>query len=160
MTDISKINYRIGRTNAAPLQRGERRCFVVDYDMRQGVEDFVKGRNLITPATATFYLANMSDNGVARVYRMHRVGGGGNCYIDEKSNLVLDESSEEFGAIPKSAAERFVKMLVMELERARVEINSTAVNPNGQLNDCWRSYCPTDVSTQEQWNASRWDCSW
>lgn len=37
--------------------------------------------------------------------------GGGSCYLDRQSQLVLDDYSASFGVIPQSAAEEFVKLL-------------------------------------------------
>jgi hypothetical protein len=65
--------------------------------------------------------------------------GGGSCYLNDKNQLVLDDYSGDYDAIPKDAAQKFAELMLPELQKLGVEISGIAVNPReSKLNHFWR----------------------
>ena len=65
--------------------------------------------------------------------------GGGYCYLNSEGQLVLDDYSYDYGAIPKNVALKFAELMIPELKKSEIEVNGVAVNPyQGSLNRFWR----------------------
>ncbi|MFH1072277.1 MAG: hypothetical protein V1743_02510 [Nanoarchaeota archaeon] len=64
--------------------------------------------------------------------------GGGSCYLNGENQLVLDDFSGVYKAIPKEVAQRFAELILPELEKLGVEVNGIAVNPfESRMNPYW-----------------------
>jgi hypothetical protein len=59
-----------------------------------------------------------------------RIVGGGNCYMDGKGVLILDDFSGDYLAIPKKAAQIFAELIKPKLEEIGLQVMGIAVNPN------------------------------
>ena len=67
-----------------------------------------------------------------------KIVGGGSCYLDKQENLVLDDYSGEYHAIPKEVAQRFVGLLQPEFEKTGVNVKGIIANPrNWGLHSFW-----------------------
>ena len=65
--------------------------------------------------------------------------GGGSCYLNGENQLVLDDFSGDYDAIPKEIAQRFAELMLPELEKLGVEVEGIAVNPmESSMNSYWR----------------------
>ncbi|MBI2631759.1 hypothetical protein HYW75_02040 [Candidatus Pacearchaeota archaeon] len=68
-----------------------------------------------------------------------RLVGGGSCYLDKEDNLILNDYSNNFGAIPKVVAQRFAELLIPEVNKLGLEVKAISVNQNeGKLNYYWK----------------------
>lgn len=67
--------------------------------------------------------------------------GGGSCYLNGDSYLVLDGYSGDYGSIPAVAAQKFAELLRIRLESRKppVRIGGIAVHPDEwQLEKYWK----------------------
>ena len=68
-----------------------------------------------------------------------RLVGGGSCYLNGEEQLVLNDYSGGYRAIPKEAAQRFAELIVPKLRKLGVEIKGIAVDPSEwNLHSFWR----------------------
>ncbi len=64
--------------------------------------------------------------------------GGGSCYTNAQGQLVLDDYSMDYRAIPKLVAQTFAELIVPELRKQGVNIRDIAVNPDSEeINSFW-----------------------
>lgn len=70
-----------------------------------------------------------------------RLVGGGSCYLNAEEQLVLDDFSGDYNAIPKEVAQRFAELMLPELEKLGVRVNGIAVNPKKYfMNSYWQEH--------------------
>jgi hypothetical protein len=66
--------------------------------------------------------------------------GGGSCYIDKSEKLVLNDYSGDYKAIPKEAAQKFLELLVPELQKQGIQTNGAVADPKlSKLNEFWKN---------------------
>ena len=66
-----------------------------------------------------------------------KIVGGGSFYLNSKNQLVLDDFSQDYKAIPEKAAQIFAKLMLPKLEELGFEVKGIAVNPNKNINPYW-----------------------
>jgi len=65
--------------------------------------------------------------------------GGGSCYTNHQKELVLDDYSGNYGAIPKNVAQKFGELMLPELKKLGIEINGIIAEPvEKKINDFWK----------------------
>lgn len=65
--------------------------------------------------------------------------GGGSCYLNGENQLVLDDFSSYYDAIPKEVAQRFAELILPELEKLGIKVDGIAVDPmESTMNSYWR----------------------
>lgn len=65
--------------------------------------------------------------------------GGGSCYLNARSYLVLDSYSGEYGSIPKEAAQQFAELLRIQLEKSGVQVSGITVDTDRwQFETYWK----------------------
>ena len=126
------MGYRIGGLKIDVSRLNQMGChrFIVDAD---GTSQ--------APGTSVSFYASMSKahGDVAKDFLILTTGivGGGSLYVDEKNKLVVTDSSGDFHAIPKYAAQKFGELLVPELKKQGIRIDGLIANPYGFLNSFW-----------------------
>jgi hypothetical protein len=66
--------------------------------------------------------------------------GGGSCYVNRENQLVLDDCSDLYLAIPKEVAQKFAELMLPELSKQGVEVSGIVANPNEYfLNFYWKA---------------------
>jgi hypothetical protein len=73
----------------------------------------------------------------------NKLVGGGSFYLDKDGQLVLDNYSDDYGAIPKKAALRFAELIlpqiVPELGKSGIQLHGIIADPNENLlNSFWK----------------------
>ena len=147
--EAKPLEYKIGKLEMNPEKIGFRR-----WEVMLDLGDRKKYGLLHAPDDSHLFVVEALEN-LASIYvaskryhervveqfglnEKHIVGGGG-CYINPQRELVLDEYSGDYGAIPKEAAQRFAELILPELQKLGVEISGIAVNPNEfDLRSFWR----------------------
>jgi len=65
--------------------------------------------------------------------------GGGSCYIDKNGNLILNDYSGDYKAIPKEVAQTLAELLVPELQKQGIEVKGIVADPLlSKLNQFWK----------------------
>jgi len=76
-----------------------------------------------------FNLNEMKDN----------IIGGGSFYLNGNNELVLNDYSGAYDAIPKKSAQGFAELILPEIEKLGIKIKGIAVDPNKwRINDFWK----------------------
>lgn len=120
---MEKLEYKIGRLNISlgnllftgtkPYEAGHK--FVVES---------LKDTVLIYVTKATTHRS------VADYFNLEELKvGGGSFYLNTERDLVLNDFSSEYNAIPKEAAQKFAELIVPQLEKLGVEVRGIAVDP-------------------------------
>lgn len=129
MTDLE---YKIGRLEIDP----ERMRFE-GPDPYYASHLFVVGES---DDSASIYVSQAERHaGVARQFDLNdNIVGGGSCYTNPQKELVLNDYSGDYDAIPREAAQRFAELMQPELREMGVEVEGIAVNPEQTfLNFFW-----------------------
>ena len=125
------LEYRIGGIHVNP-----------DRLRFEGSDPYGASHKFIVEALdniASIYVAQGSRHKhVAERFKVSgREVGGGSCYLNGENQLVLDDFSGDYGAIPKEVAQRFAELMLPELEKLGVEVKGIAVNP---MEDAMKSF--------------------
>jgi hypothetical protein len=78
---------------------------------------------------------------VARKFNLldEKLIGGGNCYMLRRGELVLDDFSGDYLAIPKSVAQAFAELIKPEVTKMGLEVVGIIANPNeSKLHSFWK----------------------
>lgn len=72
-----------------------------------------------------------------------RLVGGGSCYINGNGQLVLNDYSGSYEAIPQNVAQSFAELLVPELQKQGIQTTGVVVDPQlSRLNKFWKDRSP------------------
>jgi len=139
MTDLT---YRLGG-----LDINSTKFRLSEEEDRQILKALEKLGTSFRNVTRTKFVVEMTEQTTASVYvsdhgRFHchvaqkfglpeeNLVGGGNCYLNSKGTLILDDYSGDYGAISKFAAEKFAELIKPKLAELGVEVKGISVNPN------------------------------
>ena len=131
---MTNLEYRIGRMDIDPG-----RLKFEDSDPYEAIHKFVV--EALDRVLSIYITRRSRHKYVAEEFKVRgQIVGGGSCYLNSKNQLVLDDFSGDYEAIPKEVAQRFAELMLPELEKIGVEVKGIAVNPKeSSINSYWKN---------------------
>jgi len=131
---MKELKYKIGGLD---INRSRLRFY--GSDPRYAPHKFVVETDGNTISIYVSHAENDADI-TARFNLNSKMVGGGSLYINGAGELVLNDFSGKYGAVPREVAERFAGLIIPELEKMGINVSGIYVNPDKFLNPYWEEF--------------------
>lgn len=131
---VGRLNYKLGFIKVNPK--------TIKTDIDKPIIRNPSHRFIVTFEKETLFLHVAETDKHKRFITMFSINqdtivGGGSVYLDTHNNLVLQDFSGDYGAIPHDIALIFADKLKQELTKKGIITQETAIRVFGELEDFW-----------------------